>query len=73
MLVNSTVRHGTVTEHKQIEASGEPRKQLQGQAVKLNKNKWLIETKNTSAFFLSLSSSHSPASLYLFLPYALSP
>lgn len=45
-------RHAPVTEHKQIQASGERREHLQGQAGELNKNKWLIETKNTYAFFL---------------------
>lgn len=64
--------HAPLTKHKQIQASGEHRKRLQGQAGKLNKNKWLIETKNTHAFFLSFPSSLAAASLHLFLPYALS-
>lgn len=70
-LIKYSYRHAPVTKHKQIQAGGEHRKQLQGQAGKLNKNKWLIETKNTYAFFLSFPSSRAAASLHLFLPYAL--
>ena len=56
-------RHAPVTKHKQIQASGESREHLQGQAGELNKNKWLIETKNTYAFFLPFCPPPSPLPL----------